>query len=459
MPETKLDFKKILPVFVIILVDLLGLTIIIPLMPLYATSFGASAFTIGALGAAYPIMQFIGAPILGGLSDRYGRRRVLLVSQVGTFVGFLILGVADTLWLLFLARVIDGISGANFSTAQAAISDSTTEKTRTQGLGLVGAAFGIGFTIGPAIAFVALVASDDNYHVPAFVAALFSLISILLTFFWFEETLPESQRGMGKSPAGGRHHLPIRQMWAALQRPQIGILLALIFAQQIAFGGFEQLLSLFTLSRLGLNASGNAIIFVFVGVLVVMVQGYFIGKWSRRYGDYKLVYLGLAALAAGLILTALTPEVPVNWYSRSALEEELEGERELPGENPSTEDIAIPLPNEEDRGWLGLLWILVAMIPVSVGGSVLQPSINSLITQKVSASEVGGLLGISASFLSAANALAPLIGGAIFDAVGSTAPFLAGGLMLLVLFGVALRTVKPPTPTSVPAATADSAAR
>lgn len=459
MPEPKLDFKKILPVFVIILVDLLGLTIIIPLMPLYATSFGASAFTIGALGAAYPIMQFIGAPILGGLSDRYGRRRVLLVSQVGTFVGFLILGVADTLWLLFLARVIDGISGANFSTAQAAISDSTTEKTRTQGLGLVGAAFGIGFTIGPAIAFVALVASDDNYHVPAFVAALFSLISILLTFFWFEETLPESQRGMGKSHTGGRHHLPIRQMWAALQRPQIGILLALIFAQQIAFGGFEQLLSLFTLSRLGLNASGNAIIFVFVGVLVVMVQGYFIGKWSRRYGDYKLVYLGLTALAAGLILTALTPEVPVNWYSRSALEEELEGERELPGENPSTEGIAIPLPNEEDRGWLGLLWILVAMIPVSVGGSVLQPSINSLITQKVSASEVGGLLGISASFLSAANALAPLIGGAIFDAVGSTAPFLAGGLMLLVLFGVALRTVKPPALTSVPAATADSAAR
>ncbi|MBZ0310766.1 MAG: MFS transporter, partial [Anaerolineae bacterium] len=275
MTQEKLDFKRILPIFVIVLVDLLGLTIIIPLMPLYATSFGASALTIGVLGAAYPLMQFLGAPLLGGLSDRYGRRPVLLLSQIGTLVGFLILGVADTLWVLFLARIIDGLSGANLSTAQAAISDSTTEKTRTQGLGLLGAAFGIGFTIGPVIAFVSLIVSDDNYHVPAFVAAFFSLVSLLLTFFWFEETLPASERGKAHTQVGGRHHLPVRKMWAALQRPQIGILLVLIFAQQIAFGGFEQLLALFTLSRLGLNASGNAIVFVFVGVIVVLVQGYY----------------------------------------------------------------------------------------------------------------------------------------------------------------------------------------
>ena len=109
--DDKLDYKKILPVFVIILIDLLGLTLIIPLLPLYAASFGGSAFTIGILGAAYPIMQFFGAPILGRLSDRYGRRPILIISQIGTFIGFLILGISNTLWLLFLSRIIDGISG------------------------------------------------------------------------------------------------------------------------------------------------------------------------------------------------------------------------------------------------------------------------------------------------------------------------------------------------------------
>ncbi|MCX8062538.1 MAG: MFS transporter, partial [Anaerolineales bacterium] len=177
----KLDFRRILPIFVIVLVDLLGLTIIIPLMPLYATAFGAAPLLIGLLGASYPVMQFIGAPFLGRLSDRVGRKPVLLVSQMGTFIGFLILGFANSLWLLFLSRILDGLSGANISTAQAAISDSTTEKTRTQGLGLIGAAFGIGFILGPIIAFLSLSASGNNYHVPAFVAAGFSLISILLT--------------------------------------------------------------------------------------------------------------------------------------------------------------------------------------------------------------------------------------------------------------------------------------
>ena len=150
----RLDFKKILPIFVIVLIDLLGLTVIIPLMPLYAASFGADPLIIGLLGASYPVMQFIGAPFLGRLSDRFGRKPILVISQLGTFIGFLVLGLANSLWLLFLARIVDGISGANISTAQAAITDSTNEKTRTQGLGLLGAAFGLGFIIGPVIAFI-----------------------------------------------------------------------------------------------------------------------------------------------------------------------------------------------------------------------------------------------------------------------------------------------------------------
>ena len=188
-PTEKLDFKRIFPIIVIVFVDLLGLSIIIPLLPLYAARFSATPIVIGILQATYPFMQFIGAPILGRLSDRFGRKPVLVVSQIGTLAGFILLGFANTLALLFISRLIDGLSGANISTAQAAIADSTNEKTRTQGLGLVGAAFGLGFVFGPVIAFIVLAATGQNYQAVAWAAALFSLVSILLTLFWFRETL------------------------------------------------------------------------------------------------------------------------------------------------------------------------------------------------------------------------------------------------------------------------------
>ncbi len=437
MPEEKLDFKKLLPVFVIVLIDLLGLTIIIPLLPLYAASFGASAAAIGVLGAAYPVAQFAGAPLLGRLSDRFGRKPVLIASQVGTLAGFILLGLAHTLPLLFLSRVIDGLSGANISTAQAVISDNTSEKTRTQGLGLLGAAFGIGFIIGPVISFVALAASGNNFHVPAYIAAAFSAVSILLTWFWLEESLPPEKR----ASLAGRREYTLRGLAAALRRPLVGYLLVLMFFQQVAFGGFEQLLSLFTLNRLGLNASGNSVIFVFVGLIVVMVQGYFIGKWSRRFGEPRLIRFGLLALAAGLLLTAFTPRQPVPWYSRAGLQQQLTGQRNLPGETPPTQNLQIPLPDDASKGWLGLGWILVAMIPAAVGGGLLQPSINSLLTRSVPPDEVGGTLGLSASLLSGANAFAPLVGGVLFQTVGPGTPFIAGGLLLALLWLAALRLV------------------
>jgi DHA1 family tetracycline resistance protein-like MFS transporter len=440
--EEKLDFKVILPVFVIVLIDLLGLTIIIPLLPIYAASFGANAFTIGALGAAYPIMQFFGAPLLGRLSDRYGRRPILLISQVGTLVGFLILGVANTLWLLFISRLIDGISGANIATAQAVITDRTTEKTRTQGLGLIGAAFGLGFIIGPIIAFATLALSGDNYRLVAYVAAVFSLGSILLTYFWLEESHPAEKRGEGSQ----RTQIGLGAMLNALKRPEIGFLLALMFMQQFAFGGFEQLLALFTLDRLGMNASNNAVLFVFVGVILVAVQGYFIGRWSRRFGDRWLVFMGLLMMGLGLVLTAVTPRQPLPGYSQAALQAELTGDPTLPGETPTTtNNIQVNLPEDGNDGWLGIIWLLAAMIPAAIGGGVLHPSINSLITKRVPAAEVGGILGISAAFLSGANAVSPLILGGVFQLFGSTAPFLIGGVLLLVLWVTAVRMLGPKT--------------
>jgi DHA1 family tetracycline resistance protein-like MFS transporter len=438
-PGDKLDFKRILPIFVIVLVDLLGLTIIIPLLPLYATTYGANPFVIGLLGAAYPAMQFVGAPLLGRLSDRHGRKPILIISQIGTLVGFVMLGFATTLWMLFLSRIIDGISGANIATAQAAISDSTNEKTRTQGLGLIGAAFGLGFIVGPVIAFVSLEISDQNYHVPAFVAAFFSLFSILLTTFWFKETLPAEQRDEEQKRAS----FSFRSLVSAVSHPAVGLLLVLIFAQQLAFGGFEQLLALFTLSRLGLNASGNAIVFVYVGIIVVVVQGGLIGRWSRRFGDRRLIYGGLTLLAIGLLAVGLTLRQPPPWYSEAALEAELTTSEALPGETPPAEDLQVELPDDNNNGWLGLIWLAVAMIPVAIGGGILQPAINSLITKRVDIADIGGMLGISAAFLSAANALAPVIGGALFQTIGPGAPFLFWSLLLVLLLVIAVRYLRP----------------
>jgi MFS family permease len=193
-----------------------------------------------------------------------------------------------------------------------------------------------------------------------------------------------------------------------------------------------------------MNASGNSIIFVFVGVIVVAVQGGLIGPWSRKYGDRKLIYAGLAALAVGLSLTALTPRQPLPGYSQAALEAELRATGDFrTHENPTTRSLPVEPPPDTSRGWLGLAWILVAMIPASVGGGVLQPSINSLITKRIGRGEIGGMLGISAAFLSGANALAPLLGGAIFQLLGSTWPFLLGGLLMFGLFLGARRWLRP----------------
>lgn len=430
----KLDFKRILPILVIVLVDLMGLSIIIPLMPLFAARFGATPLLVGVLQAAYPLMQFIGAPILGRLSDRFGRKPVLIVSQLGTLAGFVLLGFANTLWLLFLSRIIDGLSGANISTAQAAIADRTNERTRTQGLGLVGAAFGVGFVLGPIIAYVVLAASGGDYRTVALTAAFFSLTSILLTAFWFEEVPRDNLPGISavKSP------FTFAAMLDALRRPAIGFLLTIMFFYQIAFGGYEQLFSLFTLTRLGMDATDTAGLFALAGLFIVIVQGGLIGPWSRKYGDRWLVILGLSALAIGLIGTALTPRIPIPWYSKAEVMQSLAGKGEI---RVSTQNIKVALPEETNKGWGGIAWLLFASFPAALGGGVLHPAINSLITKSSDKHEVGGMLGISAGFFSAANALAPLFYGSLFQWLGAPVPFFAGGLILFLLWIFAPRVI------------------
>jgi DHA1 family tetracycline resistance protein-like MFS transporter len=431
--EDKLDFRRILPVLVIVLIDLMGLSIIVPLLPLFAARFGATPLVVGILQATYPMMQFLGAPLLGRLSDRFGRKPILLVSQAGTFAGFILLGFANALWLLFLSRIIDGLSGANMSTAQAAIADSTNEKNRTQGLGLIGAAFGVGFILGPIIAYVVLALSGGDYRAVALTAAGFSLASILMTTFWFHETHHEAgQEAPSRSPFN------FGAMRQALGRQTIGFLLLIMFFYQVAFGGYEQLFSLFTLTRLGMNATDTAGLFALAGIFIVVIQGVLIGRWSRQKGDRWLVILGVSALAIGLIGTSLTPQVPVPWYDRAHVLQSLAGQGPL---QVSVQTIKVTLPAQSARGWFGIIWLLVASFPAALGGGVLHPAVNSLITKAADKREVGSMLGISAGFYSAANAIAPLFYGSLFQWLGAPVPFFLGGLILLVLWILAPRSI------------------
>src|SRR5512137_2303129 len=277
--------SPLLPIFLIVFIDLLGFGLILPLLPFYAKSFGANELTIGLLLASYSLMQFLGAPVLGRLSDRYGRRPILLISQLGTFVGFLMLGFANGLGMLFLSRIVDGVSGGNVSTAQAYIADISDESNRAKNFGLIGAAFGLGFILGPAIGGFL---SRFGYQVPAFAAAGLSLVTILLTFFMLHE--PERK-------AKTRTEFS----WAALRRafghPTIGILLTMVFTFGLAFAMFQTSFALFASARFGFDVQQTALVLTYVGVLSVVMQLVVVKRVVKRLGENRTIIITLAALA------------------------------------------------------------------------------------------------------------------------------------------------------------------
>ena len=420
---TGLDKRRVLPVFLLVFVDVLGLTVILPLLHLYAAAYGATPLQIGLTLAAFPLAQLVGVPVMGALSDRFGRKPLLLISQATTCLSFVMLGLATSLEMVILSRLIDGLFGANLATAQAALSDITDARSRTRGLGLIGAAFGLGFIFGPVISLLALELSN-SLAVPAFTAAIYSFVSILMTLFLFKETHPPEARGRARKAAGGR-----ALMARYLLQPALGVLLLLMFAQQLIFFGYESLLGLFTLTRLGFLGRGNAALFIMIGLILVLVQLRFIGRWSAKLGDRGLVTLALALLALGLLLTGTTPDAPHPFYVRELVQRDL-----LAAVPSQTEAImgglGVQLPPNGKNSLAGVLWLVVALIPVSIGAGLIRPALNSLLTQRVGPTEYGSILGVSAALVSAANAAAPLLAGLIFQSYGGSAPFLAGGLLM-----------------------------
>jgi DHA1 family tetracycline resistance protein-like MFS transporter len=350
-------------IFTTVFIDLVGFGIVIPVLPFYAegTRFNATPRTVGLLFASYSVMQFIFAPILGRLSDKYGRRPVLLISIIGTGIGFLILGFAKTLWMLFVGRIMDGITGGNISTAQAYIADITTKEDRAKGMGLIGAAFGLGFVFGPAIGGIL---SRWGVAVPFLFAAGLCFANALLLYFTLPETVtPDHPARI--SAAGGRG---LAQLLQSLKDPRLGFVLIIYFLFIVAFSIMTTAFSLYTMFRFGYDAQHTGYLFAYVGILAVIVQGGLIGRLVKRFGEVPLVIVGAILFAGSLF--------------------------------------AVPFVGPQTGGLLGLL---IGGGLFSIGNSLSSPSLTSLASKSVGPGEQGSVLGVTQSVASLARAVGPAL--------------------------------------------------
>jgi multidrug resistance protein len=356
---------------------------------------------VTGLGAAYSLMQFLFVPLWGRLSDRFGRRPIILVSIVAAAVGYVGFGLAGSLGGLYAARMLSGLGNANIATAQAILADITAPEDRARAMGLVGAAFGLGFILGPAVGGIL---SQWGAAVPAFVAAGLSVANWVFAWFVLPETLPAEARGQDKR-AG--HPLDPRSLFGALRRPGIGPMLVLVFVTVTSLALMEQTLGLFIERAWVPEAMGAALgspeleaahrraallttgVFVLVGVVATIVQGGLIGPLNRRFGERRLIRVGLVAAGVGMIVTPISGQA----------------------------------------GSYALL--LVASGLLALGMGLCTPALNSMISRAVSSHEQGRILGINQSLGSLARVLGPAAAGPLF-AVTRDLPFLLGGVGLFL---------------------------
>src|SRR3989441_4649115 len=286
-------------IFLTIFVNLIGFGIIIPLLPFYAQTFGASPIAIGFLFAVFSICQLVAAPALGDISDRYGRRPVLIFSLAGTVASFVMLAVAHSLTMLFLARIVDGLSGGNISTARAYVADVTEPKDRARAYGFIGAAFGLGFILGPAISGVL---ARVSYTAPIWTAAAITLAATAVAWAWLPETVHRAHAGAGN---------PFRYLPELLGRPVVRRMLAIDFVYWFAFSIFQTTFALYAQRRFGFDVPRTGYVFAAFGILGAVVQVAFIRPIVRRLGDKRTFMLGLAWAAVGLVAIGVANTVAV----------------------------------------------------------------------------------------------------------------------------------------------------
>jgi DHA1 family tetracycline resistance protein-like MFS transporter len=407
-------------VFLIVFMDLLGFGVIIPQLPFFATEYEASALGVTILFSIYSACQFVAAPVLGAMSDRWGRRPILIASQVGSVLGYVLLGLvplidwgsaAVALGMIYLSRVIDGLSGGNISTAQAYISDVTTDRDRAKGMGLLGAAFGIGFSAGPALG--GIVGGEGRQHWPAFVAAALSAIAAVLTYLMLPESRHRARAAEVAlaSTANRDIDAPVRDdadaavlsaarpglldrfgVRCVMRRPALVHLLLIGFASMTAFIMMESCLALYLAQpdTFGFDSRQVGWYFAFVGLVITLVQGGLIGRLTALAGEWPLAIVGPLLVAVGMGLYV-------------------------------------------QIGWTPLLWVLaMAGAGNAIGRSLQQPTLSALISKYSDPSEQGAVFGLFHGLSSLARVVGPVIAGLVYER-HPTGPFLTGGALALAV--------------------------
>jgi DHA1 family tetracycline resistance protein-like MFS transporter len=367
--------RPLVIIFLTIFVNLVGFGIIIPLLPFYAETFGASPLVIGLLFAVFSACQLVAAPALGDLSDKYGRRPVLIFSLAGTVVSFVMLAMAHSIAMLFAARIIDGLSGGNISTARAYVADITEPKDRSRAYGLIGAAFGLGFIMGPALSGVL---AKYSYTAPVWAAAAITLVATLMAFFWLPETIHRAAAGTG---------MPFRNLAEMIRRPGLRRMLWIDFIYWFAFAVFQTTFALFVARRFGFDASQTGYYFAAFGVLGAIVQGTAIRPLVHRLGDKPTFLLGLVCAAVGLVGATLAQTV---------------------------------------------VGFTIAMIPMALGIGFGHPTVSALVSRAGRNDEQGRVQGAAGAMESLGRAIGPVWGNAALARFGEGTPYLSAAVCLVL---------------------------
>jgi multidrug resistance protein len=355
--------------------DLVGFGIIVPILGRYAERFGANGLQVGLMFASFSVAQMVFAPILGRISDKVGRKPVIVFSLIGTAVGSFVTGAAGALWVLFLGRILDGASGASVAVAQGAVADIAPPEQRARLMGMLGAAFGVGFVVGPALGGLAALGGP---HVPFYLAGTIAAVNAVAAIIRLPETKPDTshitekhQRGTALSPALKRFAL-------------VG------FLSMLGFAGFEATFSIWGEKQFGFTEGSASIVFVFVGVTLVAVQGGLIGPLTQRLGSRKLLRIGLSLVAMGLLLLGLSNTWPL---------------------------------------------LFVALFLLSLGQGMSGPSGSALVAELAPVERRGEAIGYQQSTAAFGRVAGPVMAGALFDHVGISAPFFVSGVLILCAVG------------------------
>lgn len=378
--------------FLIVFIDMVGFGIVIPLLPFYGEHFGAAPHIVTLLMVSFSLMQFISAPLLGSLSDRFGRRPVILISIAGTSGAYVLMAFADSLAMLFVARAVAGAMAGNLAAAQAYIADVTSPEDRAKGMGLFGAAFGLGFIFGPLIGGI-LTGPDPaaaDYQLAPLAAAGMSAVAVVLGFFLLRE---------GKRPAP--RDLRLRDWWTpvtdALGRRDMALLVTVFFLVMFAFAGMEATIALWSERQMDWGPRQVGYLFAFVGVIAAVVQGALIGPLTRRFGEERVLVAGVVGLIGGFVL------LPLSWT---------------------------------------LAPLLLATALLAAGFGMASPALHALISRRADARSQGAALGVAQSASSLARILAPALAGVVFTAWGREWPYFIGAMFLAVAGIGALRLMR-----------------